>query len=324
MMPGWPVDSMKKLFKLGDATFASVLGEIFSPQRNLVAMLASGRIEGEGAAIEAANALLVQARALAARERFFHWWTAFPTVFGANGSGGFDVLVGNPPWDRIKLQEVEWFAERDPRIAVQARAADRKRMIGELQKKKSPLWVEFQEAVATAEANARVLGKGGDYPLLGGGDVNLYSLFVERAQALTSANGLVALLTPSGIAADKGAAEFFQGISATGRLSALFDFENRQNPGGSYFPDVDSRFKFCALIFAGTNRSFAASRCAFYLHRLEELDDKNRVLQLSADDFRLVNPNTGAAPVLGFTRRKSSAESCSTRSLSSSSSRRCR
>ena len=293
MMPGWPVESMKKLFKLGDATFASALAEIFSPQRNLVAVLASGRIEGEGAAVEAANVLLAQARALAARERFFHWWTAFPTVFGINGSGGFDVVVGNPPWDRIKLQEVEWFAERDQRIAVQARAADRKRLIGELQKKKSPLWIEFQEAVATAEANARVLGKGGDYPLLGGGDVNLYSLFVERAQALTSTKGLVALLTPSGIAADKGAAAFFQSISATGRLSALFDFENKK----VFFPDIHASFKFCALIFGGTNRSFSASRCAFYLHRLEELDDKNRVLQLSADDFRLVNPNTGAAPI---------------------------
>lgn len=297
MLPGWPVESMKKLSKLGDATFASALAEIFSPQRNLVAVLASNRIEGEGAGIEAANKLLAQARALAARERFFHWWTAFPTVFSANGSGGFDVLVGNPPWDRIKLQEVEWFAERDQRIAVQARAADRKRLIAELERKKSPLWIEYQEAVAAAEANARVLGKSGDYPLLGGGDVNLYSMFVERAQALTSAKGLVALLTPSGIAADKGAAEFFRGISATGRLSALFDFENRQNPDGSYFPDVDSRFKFCALVFGGANRTFAASRCAFYLHRLEELDDKDRLLQLSADDFRLVNPNTGAAPI---------------------------
>ncbi len=293
MMPGWPVDSMKKLFKLGDATFASALGEIFSPQRNLVAVLASGRIEGDGAAVEAANVLLAQARALAARERFFHWWTAFPTVFGANGSGGFDVVVGNPPWDKIRFEEVPWFSERDTTIAKEVRAADRKRLIDELQKKKSLLWIEYQEALATAEANARVLGKGGDYPLLGGGDVNLYSLFVERAQALTSAKGLVALLTPSGIAADKGASEFFHSISATGRLSALFDFENKK----VFFPDIHASFKFCALVFGGANRTFAASRCAFYLHRLEELDDKARVLQLSADDFRLVNPNTGAAPI---------------------------
>ncbi len=297
MLPGWPVESMKKLARLGDERMSSGLAEILSPQRNLVALLAEGRIAGAGSAVGTANELLAGARVLAARERFFHWWTTFPTVFGPCGHGGFDVVVGNPPWDRIKLQEVEWFAERDARIAQQARAADRKRMIGELQEKQSPLWAEYRQAVEAAEANARVLGKSGDYPLLGGGDVNLYSLFVERATALIHDKGLVALLAPSGIAADKGAAEFFRGISATGRLGALFDFENRHKPGGSYFPDVDSRFKFCALVFGGSTRKFAASRCAFYVQRLEDLDDQNRVLNLSAEDFRLVNPNTGAAPI---------------------------
>ena len=83
--------------------------------------------------------------------------------------------------------------------------------------------------------------------LLGGGDVNLYSLFVERAQALAAPGGLVALVTPSGIAADKGAAAFFRSISSTGRLGALFDFENRK----VFFPDVHASFKFCTLVFGG-------------------------------------------------------------------------
>ena len=133
--------------------------------------------------------------------------------------------------------------------------------------------------------------------MLGGGDVNLYSLFVERAQALVDPNGLVALLTPSGIAADKGAARFFRSISTTGRLGALLDFENRDNSGGSFFADVDSRFKFCVILFCGAHRSFAQTRCAFYLHQLEELDAPERTLLLTAEDFALVNPNTGAAPI---------------------------
>jgi hypothetical protein len=65
-----------------------------------------GRIEGEGPDVRAANDLLARAVALVKRERFFHWWTAFPTVWRAGG-GGFDAVIGNPPWDRIKLQEVE-------------------------------------------------------------------------------------------------------------------------------------------------------------------------------------------------------------------------
>ena len=297
LLPGWPVDSARKLAQLGDEALRPALLELLSPARNLVAVLAAGSIEGQGASIAAANALLARVRALAAREQFFHWWTAFPTVFNADGRGGFDAVIGNPPWDRIKLQEVEWFAEREPAIARQARAADRKKLIAELQHKGAALAAQYQEATERAEANARVLGKSGDYPLLGGGDVNLYSLFVERAQALADPAGLVALLTPSGIAADKGAAEFFKSIATTQRLGALFDFENRNNPGGSYFPDVDSRFKFCTLVFGGSRRKFDKTRCAFYLHNLGELDGVGRVLELGADDFALVNPNTGAAPI---------------------------
>ncbi len=303
LMPGWPVESMAKLQRLlrmpaGEPNpTLEALVRLLDPAHNLVAVLAAGRLDGTDAATQAANELMARARQLAGRETFFHWWTSFPTVFGADGGGGFDAIIGNPPWDRIKLQEVEWFAERDMSIAAQPRAADRKRLIAELQEKKAPLWDSYVQATERAEANARVLGNGklgsGDYPLLGGGDVNLYSLFVERAQALIAQDGLVALLTPSGIAADKGAAEFFRGISSTGRLGALFDFENRKG----FFPDVDTRFKFCTLVFGGARRHFDKTRCAFYLHQLVELDNPARTLTLSAEDFQRVNPNTAAAPI---------------------------
>lgn len=312
LVPGWPVEKISQLPRLlklpKDAAQAKAeiaagqhpeyagLMRLLDPNHNLVSVLATGKLDGDDAATAAANALMARARALSSRETFFHWWTSFPTVF-AGSSAGFDALIGNPPWDRIKLQEVEWFAERLPAIAAQPRAADRKRLVAELQQKKSPLWAQYAEATERAEANARVLGNGklgsGDYPLLGGGDVNLYSLFVERAQSLCAPKGVVALLTPSGIAADKGASAFFRSISSTGRLGALFDFENRK----VFFPDVHASFKFCTLIFGGAKRVFAQSRCAFYLQRIDELENGKRTLTLSADDFVRVNPNTGAAPI---------------------------
>ena len=310
LVPGWPVDKVARLSKVlkdDEAAFRGLV-KLLDPGNNLVAVLGTGVLEGSDSGTQAANALMARARALAARETFFHWWTSFPTVFNLDGSGGFDAIVGNPPWDRIKLQEVEWFAERVPAIAAQPRAADRKRMIAALQNVNmtqtgtntppvADWWAQYREATERAEANARVLGNGklgsGDYPLLGGGDVNLYSLFIERAQALIAKGGLVALLTPSGIAADKGASAFFRSISATGRLGALFDFENRK----VFFPDVHASFKFSVLVFGGEQRKFDESRCAFYLHSLAELDDPARVLRLTAEDFQRVNPNTGAAPI---------------------------
>ena len=292
LQPLWPPEKMSKLVKLTDAQQRLALVELLSPQRNWVATLTAGVVKGRGDAADAANALLAQCRALATQEKFFHWWTAFPTAFtGANP--GFDAVIGNPPWDRIKLQEVEWFAEREPSIAAQPRAADRKALINALHKKGAPLAADYTRAVQRAEANARVLAKAGDYPLLGAGDINLYSLFVERAQALVKPGGVVALLTPSGISADKSAAEFFKSIATTGRLGALFDFENRK----VFFADVHASFKFCTLVFGGSERKFKQARCAFFLHALDELDAPERSLNLRAADFVLVNPNTGAAPI---------------------------
>ncbi len=268
------------------------------------------RIEDHERAV-AINALLDQCRALAASEGFLHWELAFPGVWrnpaDADAPGGFDVVIGNPPWDRIKLQEVEWFAERRPAIALQPRASDRKRMIAALRRDGDPLADDYALAAQRAEDGARVARDCGEYPLLSSGDINLYSLFVERASQLVKPGGMVGLLTPSGIAADKGAAPFFRSIATTGRLRALLDFENRKK----LFPDVDSRFKFCALVFGGMRRTFEAARCAFFLHATAELlppllpdaaDERmrklaTRVIVLSADDFRAVNPNTGTAPI---------------------------
>lgn len=239
-----------------------------------------------------AHSMMRATIALAGHEHFLHWELAFPTVW-QGGQGGFDAIIGNPPWDRMKLQQVEWFAERKPDIAKAARASDRKQLIAQLEAGNDPLWQDYLAAQAAAEAGSRVARECGDYPLLSGGDINLYSLFIERAASLIHPRGVVGLLCPSGIAADKGAAEFFRGISGTGRLAALYDFENKK----TFFPDIHASFKFCALVFGGEQRTVGAARCAFYLHTLEEADDPARILALTAHDFMAVNPNTGAAPI---------------------------
>ena len=244
-----------------------------------------------------AHRTVQSALARAGKEGFLHWELAFPTVW-PDANGGFDAVIGNPPWDKIKLQEVEWFAERKPEIALQARAADRKKLIAREKERDTPLWREYCDASETAETAAQVARDCGDYPFLSSGDINLYSLFVERAQNLVRPNGIIGLLTPSGIAADKSASAFFRTLTepdehGTARLASLYDFENRK----IFFPDIHASFKFCALVFGRESRRFDKSRCAFYLHDIKELADPRRALQLSGADFQLVNPNTGAAPI---------------------------
>ena len=162
------------------------------------------------------------ARAVADQEGFLHWELAFPGVWHdwqkTRPQGGFDAVIGNPPWDRIKLQEVEWFATRDPELAHAPTAAARRTGIQRLRDRGSPLTAEFDAARTRSESLARMVRSYGDYPLLGGGDVNLYSVFVERAMSLIKPDGIIGLLTPSGIYADKTAARFFKSVSTSGRV----------------------------------------------------------------------------------------------------------
>ena len=171
-----------------------------------------------------------KAVSIARREGFLHWQVAFPGVWKhwqeQHPQGGFDAVIGNPPWDRIKLQEVEWFATRAPDIARLPTAAQRKKAIKELREQGDPLADEFDKAKNRADELGILIRKSDHYPLLSGGDINLYSLFVERAMNLIKPDGLVGLLTPSGIYADLTAAKFFKFVSTNGQVAGLYDFEN--------------------------------------------------------------------------------------------------
>ena len=243
------------------------------------------------------------AMSIVEREGFLHWEVAFPGVWrgwqDARPDGGFDAVIGNPPWDRIKLQEVEWFATRAPELALAPTAAARRVMIRGLREQGDPLADDFDAAKDRADGLGQLVRRSGHYPLLGGGDINLYSLFVERAMGLVKPDGFVGLLTPSGIYADKTAARFFNSVSTGGRVSGLFDFENRRLGTGlpPFFPDVDSRFKFCVLVFGGEERRFDQTECAFFLHDTETIRNPERCFPLAPTDFARVNPNTGTAPV---------------------------
>ena len=298
----WHTAGMKRLDRMSRE---GLLSENFGRQPEMAfTLLASGPDSippdapiDRDASWSAFNDLWNDAMSVADRERFLHWEAAFPGVWRGwqdqRPEGGFDAVIGNPPWDRIKLQEVEWFATRDLELARAPTAAARRAGIRQLREQRAPLADEFDAAKERADKLGQLIRASGHYPLLGGGDINLYSLFVERAMSLIKPDGLVGLLTPSGIYADKTAARFFKSVSTSGRVSGLFDFENKK----IFFKDVHASFKFCALIFGGGERRFDETQCAFFLHDAGTIDDRDRCFPLAPDDFARVNPNTGTAPI---------------------------
>lgn len=276
--------------------------------------------------------------------KFFHWHIAFPDVFtslpntmpndnlvnpsrfpgGDEGitresqggyqtfkkvtSNGFDCILGNPPWERVKLQEKEFFSAVDADIANAPNAAARKRMIDALPASNPLLYQAFLAEKRISEGSSLLIRESGRYPLCGRGDVNTYTVFAELNRILLSAQGRCGCIVPSGIATDDTTKFFFQDLTDIGSLVSLYDFENREG----IFPGVHRSYKFCLLTIRAPLATLQSRHLAispadfvFFAHAIADLSDEQRHFQLSAEDIALINPNTRTCPIF---RSKQDAE----------------
>ena len=252
---------------------------------------------------------------VAEANRVFHWPLEFPAVMAR---GGFDAVVGNPPWERIKLQEQEFFAVRDGEIATAPNKAERDKLIKALKMAdpgtpQARLSEEFESAKRASEAASVFVRKTGRFPLTGTGDVNTYALFAEHfarlaraprkpepagsvAQIVTDMGGVrppppgrAGVIVPTGIATDSSTSAFFGNLVARNRLTALYDFENRDG----LFPGVHRSYKL-SILAIGPGRK---ARFAAFLLNTQGLEEKERQIELEPEDFELMNPNTRTAPL---------------------------
>ncbi len=264
--------------------------------RNTVTIPTTGHVWAELAGQQVYGPLIGRAQDLAGGARAFHWPLEFPEAFAA---GGFDAVLGNPPWERIKLQEQEFFASRDPDIATATNAAARGRLIAALKaappgSRERNLSEEFEAAKRLAEAASVFVrtpsDQGGRFPLSGRGDVNTYALFAELFSRLTGPRGRAGVLVPTGIATDATTAPFFASVIDGRRLAALVDFENRD----AIFPAVHRSYKFCLLTLG---KDIAEARFSFFLTDPAQLAEPERRFTLSPSQIAGLNPNTRTAPI---------------------------
>jgi hypothetical protein len=222
-------------------------------------------------------------------------------IVAAKGArrGGFDCILGNPPWERVKLQAKEWFAERVPEIANAPNAAARTKMIKKLSMERPELYAQFLADVRAAEAASAFIRGSGLYPLCGRGDVNLYTVFAESMRDGVSPVGRVGCIVPSGIATDDTTKFFFQDLVDRASLASLFDFENAL----PLFEGVHRSYKFsCLTLRAPAPDADAVAKAppaefVFFAHNVEDLADERRRFTLTRDEIALVNPNTKTCPI---------------------------
>ncbi|WP_250473098.1 N-6 DNA methylase [Caballeronia sp. GAFFF1] len=238
----------------------------------------------------------------------FHWWQAFPQV---KAKGGFDILLGNPPWERIKLVEEEFFASRSPLISAAPHKAERVRRIELLQHgmllhtlfpeveaseglvppnvAEQELYSQFVGARRVADSVKNFARESTRYPLTGVGDVNTYALFAETFAQLVRDTGRAGFIVPTGIATDDSTKAYFAAVTQGERLASLYDIENR----GGVFPSVHRSFKFCLLTLGRSERA----EFVCFATQVEQLSDARRRFTLTREEFRLINPNTLTFPV---------------------------
>jgi hypothetical protein len=253
------------------------------------------------------DSIVNQVNALARQYRFFHWHLEFPGIFtvpadgsadaGTGWTGGFSCVVGNPPWERVKIQDKEFFGNAGRAdIEGAATAAIRKKKIDKLAETDPDLHQSYLSALRQSDGTAHLLLKSGRYPFTGQGDVNTYSVFAETMRTVTNPDGAAGIITPTGLATDKTTAPFFADTLSNHRLHAFYDFDNE----AKIFRNVHHAYRFAVTTMTGTQRTVRRARLAFLNRHISDVPEKR--FQLAAKEVLALNPNTGTLPM--FRSRK--------------------
>jgi N-6 DNA Methylase len=197
----------------------------------------------------------------------FHWQLEFPEVFSR---GGFDLVLGNPPWDTLSPDVKEFFSTFDPQVREQDR--DGQRAIVERLLENPQIAQGWRDNCRQLYASVHAFKNGGRYRLfaagnLGKGDFNIYRMFAETALAITGPDGFTAQIVPENLANGANAAAIREELFDRRRLDLLITFENRRE---IWFKGLHTAAVFCLY---SARRADAAERfrAAFDIRDAESL-----------------------------------------------------
>jgi hypothetical protein len=260
-----------------------------APKRSTVPVPTSGDLWRALSGEDVDPWIAAAASETAMKARAFHWPLEFPDVIA---SGGFDVVLGNPPWEVLELSEEEYFAQRLPELAELAGAV-RKKAIAALRTEHPSLYGDYETEKRRFEAANEFARASGRFDLSARGKINTYALFAEHFTGLASARGRAGMLVPTGIATDATTAPFFAALVERRNLVSLHDFQT----GLGFFDRIGhARFKFCLLTIGPKGSGPARPSFSFFSRTASEFADRRRHFSLSLDELALLSPNTHTAP----------------------------
>jgi hypothetical protein len=173
--------------------------------------------------------------------RFLHWELEFAHLFG--GRGGFDLILGNPPWIRIEWKEGDILGDHDPSFVLKKLSGAQ----ASLRRKESLRAPGAEEIFLARHEEAAglqsFLSSGHAYSVLSGVKVNLYKAFIVQAWTLSNKTGVAGLLHPDGLLDDPNAA--CVRTQLYGRLRRHYAFINEKK----LFADVDNHTRYALNVY---------------------------------------------------------------------------
>jgi hypothetical protein len=221
--------------------------------------------------------------------QFFHWHLEFPEVFT---DGGFDCVLGNPPWEMSETKDNEFFSTLYPDILSVKSAKDKGLVYLRIQKENPQLWNEYLQYVNNINHFEKYIHLSNKFPLSSIGRLNSYRMFIEIYDSIIKTTGFIGAIIPSEFVSAYYSQNHFNYFHGSGRLLSFFDFENKYG----IFKSVHKSSKFGLITIGGENIN-KITDFVFFARNIDELNDIKRHIELNQTDLKIINPLTLTAPI---------------------------
>lgn len=248
-------------------------------------------IEGE-LSIRTAEAL-GRARAAARGQAALHWRLAFPAVFLRAGRPGFDVILGNPPWEEVTVERLGFYSRHIPGLKSLRPQSRQEERIAEFEGTYAAVRERYEAEIADKEAMRRYLAHA--FTLTLSGDPDLYKAFAERFLDLVREGGHLGVVLPRQAFAGEGTAPFRERLLSSASDAALDVVVNSRQ---WVFPDVHPQYTIVLLaarIGSATKRTLSVSVVAADREAFERIDVERT--EWTLDELRVPHPDL-AIPLL--------------------------
>jgi hypothetical protein len=201
----------------------------------------------------------------------------------------YDIILGNPPWEKIRFEEKKFYALYENSISVNHFKSSRTEAINETEFNNSILASFAKQFKFEIELAKLDLKRNSFFNLSNNGELNTYALFTDATIKLRSDRGVVGLVLKSAIVTSQVNQTLFKFLAKEKLTIAIYDFINRKK-----IFTIDSRERFCFLLLGLTNRD--VFQVSMNLTSIEEIEEPTTEIEMSYESLNLLNPFTGMLP----------------------------